>query len=111
MEDSAPDKQQIMSSRSFDDYVTVLEPLNAAVASFIAIAAEKLRSQGSVAGMINVFMDRINTQWGRGTLHSAAEGTSVGWKMKRERMSQEFTTSWSGLPAARVGSVRAGSSG
>jgi DNA polymerase V len=185
MEDSAPDKQQIMSSRSFGDYVTELEPLNAAVASFIAIAAEKLRCQGSVAGMINVFirtntfaanqkqyqpsvtlpipeptsdtlaltsialkglkgifkpghsykkagitlmdlsdgstvqpdmfstardntklmavMDRINTQWGRGTLHSAAEGISNGWKMKRERMSQEFTTSWSGLPVARVG--------
>ena len=193
MEDSAPDKQQIMSSRSFGDYVTELEPLNAAVASFVAIATEKLRSQGSVAGMINVFirtntfaenqkqyqpsvtlpipeptndtlaltsiaikglksifkhgylykkagitlmdlsdgstaqpdmfstardntklmavMDRINTQWGRGTLHSAAEGISNGWKTKRERMSQEFTTSWDGLPVARVGSVRAGSSG
>src|SRR5665647_3321912 len=60
MEDSAPNKQQIMSSRSFGDYVTELEPLNAAVASFIAIAAEKLRSQGSVAGMINVFI-RTNT--------------------------------------------------
>ena len=192
MEDSAPDKQQIMSSRSFGDYVTELEPLNAAVASFVAIAAEKLRSQGSVAGMINVFirtntfaenqkqyqpsvtlpipeptsdtlaltsialkglkgifksgylykkagitlmdlsdgstaqpdmfstahdntklmavMDRINTQWGRGTLYSAAEGISNGWKTKRERMSQEFTTSWDGLPVARASSVRAGSS-
>src|ERR1019366_9331496 len=60
MEDSAPDKQQIMSSRSFGDYVTEIEPLNAAVASFIAIAAEKLRTQGSVAGMVNVFI-RTNT--------------------------------------------------
>ena len=184
MEESAPDKQQIMSSRSFGDYVTELEPLNAAVASFIAIAAEKLRHQGSVAGMVNVFirtntfspnqkqyqpsvtlplaepsadtlaltsialkglkgifrpgysykkagitlmnlsdgatiqpdmfstardntklmavMDRINNQYGRGTLHSAAEGISTKWKMKRERMSQEYTTSWNGLPTARV---------
>lgn len=184
MEDANPVKQQIMSSRSFGDYVTELEPLNAAVASFIAIAAEKLRHQGSVAGMVNVFirtntfaanqkqyqpsvtlpiteptndtlaltsialkglkgiyrpgysykkagitlmnlsdgatvqpdmfstardnsklmavMDRINTHWGRGTLHSAAEGISTKWKMKRERMSQEYTTSWSGLPTARV---------
>lgn len=184
MEDADPVKQQIMSSRSFGDYVTEIEPLNAAVASFIAIAAEKLRHQGSVAGMVNVFirtntfsanqkqyqpsvtlpipeptsdtlaltsialkglkgifkpgysykkagitlmnlsdganvqpdmfstardntklmavMDRINTQWGRGTLHSAAEGISTKWKMKRERMSQEYTTSWSGLPTARV---------
>ena len=48
-------------------------------------------------------MDHIDTHWGRGTLHSAAEGISNGWEMKRERMSQEFTTSWSGLPMARVG--------
>jgi DNA polymerase V len=184
MEESAPDKQQIMSSRSFGDYVTELEPLNAAVASFIAIAAEKLRHQGSAAGMVNVFirtntfspnqkqyqpsvtlplaepsadtlaltsialkglkgifrpgysykkagitlmnlsdgatiqpdmfstardntklmavMDRINNQYGRGTLHSAAEGISAKWKMKRERMSQEFTTSWEGLPTAKA---------
>jgi DNA polymerase V len=184
MEDADPVKQQIMSSRSFGDYVTEIEPLNAAVASFIAIAAEKLRHQGSVAGMVNVFirtntfaanqkqyqpsvtlpipeptsdtlaltsialqglkgifkpgysykkagitlmnlgdganvqpdmfstardnaklmavMDRINTQYGRGTLHSAAEGISGKWKMKRERMSQEFTTSWEGLLAVRV---------
>ena len=46
-------------------------------------------------------MDRINTQYGRGTLHSAAEGISGKWKMKRERMSQEFTTSWEGLPTAK----------
>jgi DNA polymerase V len=47
-------------------------------------------------------MDRINNQYGRGTLHSAAEGISGKWKMKRERMSQEFTTAWEELPVARV---------
>jgi DNA polymerase V len=184
MEDADPVKQQIMSSRSFGDYVTEIEPLNAAVASFIAIAAEKLRHQGSVAGMVNVFirtntfaanqkqyqpsvtlpipeptsdtlaltsialkglkgifkpgysykkagitlmnlgdgvnvqpdmfstarnntklmavMDRINNQYGRGTLHSAAEDISGKWKMKRERMSPEYTTCWDGLPVVRV---------
>jgi DNA polymerase V len=184
MEDSDPVKQQIMSSRSFGDYVTEIEPLKSAVASYIAIAAEKLRNQGSVAGMVNVFirtntfsenqkqyqpsvtlpltvptndtlaltslalkglkgifkpgysykkagitlmdlsdeasvqpdmfstardntklmavMDRINNQYGRGTLHSAAEGISGKWKMKREWMSQGFTTAWEELPVARV---------
>ena len=184
MEDAEPNKQQIMSSRSFGEYVTELEPLQAAVASFIAIAAEKLRSQNSVAGMVNVYirtnvfskdakqyqpsvtlpipvptsdtleltrialtglkgiykkgfqykkagitlmdlsdgqvvqgdmfstpardntklmavMDKINAQWGRGTLHSAAEGISNDWKMKRERMSPQWTTSWDELPVAK----------
>ena len=185
LEDTTPGKQQIMSSRSFGEYVTELEPLQAAVASYIAIAAEKLRGQGSVAGMVNVYirtnvfskdtkqyqpsvtipmavptsdtleltkialtglkgifkpgfqykkagitlmdisdgqvapqmdmfatpardntrlmtvMDQINAQWGRGTLHSAAEGISKDWAMKRERMSSQWTTSWDELPTAR----------
>jgi hypothetical protein len=52
----APAKQQIMSSRSFGNYVYGLEPLKEAVASYVAIAAEKLRGQGSVAGMIQVYV-------------------------------------------------------
>jgi DNA polymerase V len=52
LEEMAPAKQQIMSSRSFGNYVYDLEPLQEAVASYIAIAAEKLREQGSVAGMV-----------------------------------------------------------
>ena len=45
-----------MSSRSFGNYVYDLEPLKEAVASYIATAAEKLRGQGSVAGMIQVYV-------------------------------------------------------
>jgi DNA polymerase V len=56
MEETEPNRQQIISSRSFGSPVTELEPLQAAVASYIAIAAEKLRSQGSVAGMVNVYI-------------------------------------------------------
>ncbi len=56
MEDVAPNKQQIMSSRSFGQYVYDLEPLGEAVASYMAIAAEKLRSQGSLAGMVHVYI-------------------------------------------------------
>lgn len=54
LEDVAPARQQIMSSRSFGNYVYDLEPLKEAVASYVAIAAEKLRRQSSVAGMIRV---------------------------------------------------------
>jgi DNA polymerase V len=56
MEESAPNKQQIMSSRSFGSYVYELDPLKEAVASYIAIAAEKLRAQGSLAGMVHVYI-------------------------------------------------------
>ena len=54
LEEAAANKQQIISSRSFGSDVHDLEPLGEAVASYIAIAAEKLRSQGSLAGMVQV---------------------------------------------------------
>ena len=183
MEDAAPNKQQIMSSRSFGQPVLDLAGLNEAVASYIAIAAAKLRNQGSLAGVIQVYimtnkfkpndpqyqkgltiplpepscdtlrlikvaqwglkkifrpgfaykkagiallnlcdagtvqgdlfsksrdktklmavMDRINSEWGRGTLHSAAEGIQKDWKMKREKKSPGYTTRWDELPMAR----------
>jgi DNA polymerase V len=43
-------------------------------------------------------MDRINQRWGRGTLKLAAEGVEQAWKMRRERMSPAYTTSWKELP-------------
>lgn len=45
-----PDKQQIMSSRSFGAVIYELADLEEAVASYIAKAAEKLRAQDSLAG-------------------------------------------------------------
>ena len=183
LEETAPAKQQIMSSRSFGTYVYDLEPLGEAVASYIAIAAKKLRGQGSLAGMVQVYirtnphkatapqyqrgltiplpeptddtllltkiarwglkriyrpgfayqkagiallnlrdagtvqmnlfskskdntplmqvMDRINEEWGRGTLHSAAEGVKKEWTMKRELKSPGYTTRWDQLPVVR----------
>ena len=56
MEELAPNKQQIISSRSFGHYVYELEPLKEAVASYIATAAAKLRSQGSLAGRVQVYV-------------------------------------------------------
>jgi len=54
--EAVPNKQQIISSRSFGRYVHELGALGEAVASYIAIAAEKLRSQGSLAGMVQVYI-------------------------------------------------------
>lgn len=56
LEEDAPNKQQIISSRSFGRYVHELGELQEAVASYIAIAAEKLRGQGSLAGMVQVYI-------------------------------------------------------
>jgi DNA polymerase V len=183
LEEAAPNKQQIICSRSFGRYVYSLDELNEAVAGYLARAAEKLRYQGSLAGALQVFvrtnpfnpdhpqyqrgltvplpqatsdsvaltraalwalkrlyksgyayqkagvmlldlsdaatpqgclftghrdnttlmqvMDRVNRQWGRGTLKLAAEGVQQGWRMRRQRMSPAYTTNWNELPQVR----------
>ncbi|WP_424218016.1 DUF4113 domain-containing protein [Thauera humireducens] len=54
LEEVVPPKQQIMSSRSFGQYVYELDELKEAVASYIAKAAEKLRAQECLAGAVQV---------------------------------------------------------
>ncbi|MFA6271270.1 MAG: Y-family DNA polymerase [Candidatus Paceibacterota bacterium] len=56
MEDVAPPKQQIMSSRSFGVPVFDLAELQQSVASYTARAAVKLRNQASLAGAIQVYI-------------------------------------------------------
>lgn len=56
LEDAVPNKQQIMSSRSFGHYVHDLPGLEEAVASYVAVAARKLRDQHSLAGMLQVYI-------------------------------------------------------
>jgi DNA polymerase V len=56
LEDIAPPKQQIMSSRSFGKMQHTIEDVGAAVAWHIHNAAEKLRAQQSVAGAVYVFV-------------------------------------------------------
>ncbi|MDQ5878401.1 MAG: polymerase [Pseudomonadota bacterium] len=56
MEEVAPNKQQIMSSRSFGHLIHDLDKLEEAVASYIAKAAEKLRAQASLAGAVQVYL-------------------------------------------------------
>jgi DNA polymerase V len=54
LEDVAPAKQQIISSRSFSRLVHDLPSLSASISHHVARAAEKLRAQGCVAGLIGV---------------------------------------------------------
>lgn len=56
LEEVAPPKQQIVSSRSFGQPVYLLEDLNEAVVSYASRAAEKLRKQNHVASAIQVFV-------------------------------------------------------
>jgi DNA polymerase V len=55
-EDVAPDKQQIISSRSFSRRLTTYEELAEAMAAFGSRAAEKLRGLHSVAGSLTIFL-------------------------------------------------------
>lgn len=50
------------------------------------------------AQAVMVAMDAINHRWGRSTLKSSVIGTRQGWKMRQERRTPDYTTSWSDLP-------------
>jgi DNA polymerase V len=56
LEELAPAKKQIVSSRSFGAYIYSLSELEEAVATYVARAAEKLRRQHSVAGALHVYI-------------------------------------------------------
>jgi DNA polymerase V len=55
LEEIAPAKQQIMTSRSFGKTVFDIDSLAAAIAGFASTGAEKLRRQGSIANGVHVF--------------------------------------------------------
>jgi len=46
-------------------------------------------------------MDTINRKMGQGSMTIAASGIRQRWAMRRDRMSQNFTTDWNDLPVAR----------
>lgn len=56
LEDVAPDKQQIVCSRSFSRKLTELDELSRALSAYCTRAAEKLRRQQSVTGCVSVFI-------------------------------------------------------
>ena len=56
LQEVTPDKQQIISSRSFGNMVTELPVLKDALSTFVANACAKLRAQNSQAAVIQVFL-------------------------------------------------------
>jgi DNA polymerase V len=56
LEESAPNKQEIICSRSFSRRLTAYRELSEALAEFCSRAAEKLRRQQSLTGCITVFI-------------------------------------------------------
>lgn len=56
LEDVAPPKKQIVSSKSFGQMVMTYQELAEALSSYVTRAAEKLRVQKSVAGALQVFV-------------------------------------------------------
>lgn len=56
LEEVAPDKQQIMCSRSFGQYLYEREAIEEVIATYVSRAAEKLRQQSSLAGALTVLI-------------------------------------------------------
>lgn len=56
LEEVAPPRKQIISSRSFGQLVHTLPELSESVASYVSSAAEKLRGQRSICNAIQVFI-------------------------------------------------------
>ena len=181
LEEVEPDKQQIISSRSFGQLITRIEDLEASIASHVSRGVEKLRNQQSTASLLTVFIrtnpfrqqdaqyhptltvpliqpcddvgafqsianhtlhriyregyrykkagimlsgiqsntvrqtdlfapppdparealmqawDRINRQYGRGTVKVATELMGTNWRMKQALRSPRYTTCWQEL--------------
>jgi DNA polymerase V len=68
LEEIAPNKQQIMSSRSFGHKVRDLQSLQEAVTLYISTASEKLRKQQSFAGAVSVYIR--NSPFGDGAKYA-----------------------------------------
>jgi DNA polymerase V len=56
LEEHAPDKKQIISSRSFGKPVTELAVIQDALSIFVANATEKLRAQDGQAALVQVYL-------------------------------------------------------
>jgi DNA polymerase V len=56
LEEHAPDKRQIISSRSFGKPITELAVVQDALSVFVANATAKLRAQGGQAALVQVFL-------------------------------------------------------
>ncbi|PWF54980.1 Y-family DNA polymerase [Massilia glaciei] len=81
LEEIAPPRQEIVSSRSFGELVTSVDELAEAVTLYVARAGEKLRGQHSVCGAIHIFIQtnpfrRQDEQYSNGVSIPFAEPTA-----------------------------------
>ncbi|MGE7777806.1 Y-family DNA polymerase [Chitinophaga sp. NPDC101104] len=60
MEESAPAKKAVCVARSFGQLLTEKDDIREALANYAAVAAQKLRAQGSRASIIQVFVQTNN---------------------------------------------------
>lgn len=96
LEDVAPNKQQIMCSRSLGAYVHSLPELGEAVSGYMARAAENLRRQQSLAGAVQVFI-RTNPfnldhpQYQRGITLHLPEATSDTLRLTRAAFARRYS--------------------
>lgn len=92
MTEVSPPRQQIICSRTFGRYVSDLPVLAEAVSTYMSRAAEKLRSQGSVAATVYVYL-RTNPhkdqelQYSPGTTIGMARPTSDTRELVRAALS------------------------
>jgi DNA polymerase V len=82
MEDIAPPRKQIISSRNFGQGVTSLSELQEAVSVYMSSAAAKLRGQGSVAATAYVYIltnahKKEEPQYSRGIAIALARATDA----------------------------------
>lgn len=57
LEEVAPVRQQIISSRSFGEMVTTFDGLREAVSTYVTTAAEKLRGDDGVCNVVSVYIE------------------------------------------------------
>jgi DNA polymerase V len=102
LEEIAPDKKQIVCSRSFSRRLTEFGELSQALAEFCSRAAEKLRHQRSIAGHISVFIrtspfNPQEPQYQRSAglvLTSATQDTRVIISATNQMLKQIFRTGY-----------------
>ena len=81
LEEVAPPRKQIVSSRSFGQMVTTLQELREAVSTYVARAAEKLRADRSLCCAVQVFIQtnrfrQQDTQYNNGIVIPLTDATS-----------------------------------
>jgi DNA polymerase V len=54
--------------------------------------------QSVKADKLMSILDQVNKKYGKGTIHTAAEGLQKKWAMQQNFRSQSYTTSWQDLP-------------